>query len=476
MKKFRGLTLILLIAVLVLSACQPAATAEPTEAPQPTEAMAEPTEVMAEPTEAMAEPTEAMAEPTEAMEEPTAEPAMADVTCEEPVQVGLITDLTGGLAVYGVMMERGFRIGMEYGADEALGDNTYQYGDCEIDVLVRDDQGDAETTATLARELIEVDQVDMLVGTVSSGSTATLQEIAAENQIPLIVAPAAANDITGVNFNEYTFRTSRENYQDFINLCQYLTTEYSTFVQIAPDYSFGYGGAQSARDACTFYGGEFVADDIFAPLDTTDFTSYMEQILDSGADAWIVTWAGAGFVPMFQTAADLGILDNLGMGASYFDNATMVAVFSPVADKMVGQTSGILYHYTAPDNAINDYLVEKVMEEAGVPPDLFDADGMNAALMILAALNETGGDVSSDALLQAMEGLEFEGPKGTISIRPEDHVAIQDMYIVTLTDLSAPDFAMFDLVTTTRPEPPCLLPEDMQDRCGDLAIGSLSGE
>jgi branched-chain amino acid transport system substrate-binding protein len=75
-----------------------------------------------------------------------------------------------------------------------------------------------------------------------------------------------------------------------------------------------------------------------------------------------------------------------------------------------------------------------------------------------------------------MEGLEFEGPKGTIYIRPEDHVAIQDMYIVRLTDLADPDFNMFELVTTTRPEPPCLLPEDLMDRCGDLPYASMSGE
>jgi hypothetical protein len=94
-----------------------------------------------------------------------------------------------------------------------------------------------------ARELIEVEGVDMLVGTVSSGATATLQELARENQIPLIVAPAAANDITGVAFNEYTFRTSRNNYQDAVNICEYLVTQYTSFVQIAPDYAFGYGGA-----------------------------------------------------------------------------------------------------------------------------------------------------------------------------------------------------------------------------------------
>jgi branched-chain amino acid transport system substrate-binding protein len=467
---------ILVTASLVLAACPPAATpVPPAPTPEPVVAEAPTEEPMEAPTE---EPVEAPTE--EPVEAPSAEP-MGELACEQPIKIGLITDLTGGLAIYGVMTNRSFQLGMEYASGAAgteIGPNaySYQFGDCEVQVLVRDDKGSAEETATLARELIERDQVDLLVGTVSSGSTATLQEIAQESDTVLIVAPAAANDITGVNFNEYTFRTSRENYQDFINLCEYLTTQYDTFIQIAPDYSFGYGGAASARDACTEFGGEFVADDIFAPLDTTDFTPYMEQIANSGADAWIVTWAGGGFVPMFQSAKELGVLDSMGMGASFFDNRTMAAIFGPVADKMQGQASGILYHYTAPDNAMNDWLVEQVTARYNEPPDLFDADGMNAALLAVEALQTTGGDTSSAALIEAMEGLEFDGPKGKIFIRPEDHVAIQDMYILRLTDLAAPDFNMFEPVTTTRPEPPCLLPEELQERCGDLPVGSLGGQ
>ncbi len=72
----------------------------------------------------------------------------------------------------------------------------------------------------------------------------------------------------GLNFNEYTFRTSRNNYQDAMNECIALTRQYTTFVQTAPDYVFGQGSAAPFRDACTFEGVEFVADDIFAPLDT----------------------------------------------------------------------------------------------------------------------------------------------------------------------------------------------------------------
>ncbi|MCS6843940.1 MAG: substrate-binding domain-containing protein [Caldilineales bacterium] len=467
-----------LLASLVLAGCPggaatPAPTQAPAEAPTPTPVPPTPTPVP---------PTPTPVPPTPTPEPPTPTPAPAGpFTCDQPIKVGLITDLTGPLALYGVMTSRSFQLGMEYASGAAgtavdAATTAYKFGDCEVRVLLRDDKGKAEETATLARELIERDKVNLLVGTVSSGSTATLQEIAKESKVPLIVAPAAANDITGANFNEYTFRVSRNNYQDFINLCQYLTTKYKKFIQIAPDYSFGYGGAAAARDACTKFGGEFVADDIFAPLTTTDFTPYMEQIANSGAEAWIVTWAGGGFVPMFQAAKELGVLDTMGLGASFFDNKTMAAIFGPVADKMQGQTSGILYHYTAPKNPINDWLVQQVKARYNEPPDLFDADGMNAALAVVEALKKTGGSTDAAALLKALEGMEFEGPKGKIFIRPEDHVAIQDMYIVKLVNLAAPDFAMFETVTTTRPEPPCLLPEALKARCGNLPYGSLGGK
>lgn len=472
MKRLHPILVGILVLSMLLSACAaPAATPAAPAAEEPAAAVVE----APAPTEAPAA-VEAPAAEVAPTEVPVAEAAPAAdmaLTCAEPIKIGLITDLTGGLAIYGVMMQRSFLLGMEYAAGApGTADNVFKIGDCDVQVIIKDDQGSAETTATLARELIEVDKVNMLVGTVSSGSTATLQEIAKENDTVLIVAPAAANDITGVNFNEYTFRTSRENYQDFIALCEYLAPEFKTFVQIAPDYSFGYGGAASARDACTFFGGEFVGDDIFAPADTTDFTPYMEQILDSGAASFVVTWAGGGFIPLMQSAKELGALDSMELGSAFINNSLMPVFFA----NAVGSTASILYHYTAPNNPINDWLTAETIARYQVPPDLFDADGMNAAIMAVEAVKATAGDTSSAALIAAMEGMSFEGPKGTIFVRPEDHVAIQDMYVLKLVNVDDPDFKFYEMVKTVRPEPPCLLPEALKDRCGSLPYGSLSGQ
>ena len=472
-KSFIKLFVLLVVAAMLLSACGGGNNNADNTPNEPANEPAN--EPMEEPTE---EPTE------EPMDEPIEEPMdETGLTCEEPVKVGLITDLTGALAIYGAHILPSFMIGMEYatGAPGSAGEvfdftanqqNNFMLENCEIQVFVRDDASTPDNTATLARELIEVEGVDILVGTVSSGAAATLQGIAAEYMIPLIVAPAAANDITGVNFNEYTFRTSRNNYQDAMNECLYLTQEYDTFVQIAPDYAFGQGSAAAFRDACTLSGGEFVADDIFAPLDTTDFTPYMEQVLESGAEAYIVTWAGGGFVPLMQAATDLGVTEEMDLGATFIDNVLMPLWYQ----NTVGSTAGILYHYSAPDNAANDFLVAETKARYSTVPDLFAADGMNAAIMLVEGLKATGGDTSADALIAAFEGMTFDGPKGEIYIRPEDHVAIQDMYILRLVDLTSTEADFYEYVDTTRPEPPCLLPEELRDRCGDLPYGSLLGE
>lgn len=404
----------------------------------------------------------------------TTEAADAGLSCEEPITVGLITDQTGPLAIYGAHILRGVPIGFQYATSDDGSDGIYTIDDCDIRLVIKDDQSNPELSATAARELIEVEGADILIGTVSSGVTATLQEIARENDIILIAAPAAANDLTGVTFNENTFRTSRNNYQDAMAICEQFVNSngYSTFVQIAPDYSFGYGGAAAYRDACTFFGGEFIADDVFAPADTTDFTSFLQPYAGTDADAFLVTWAGGGFVPLLQAAIDLGVVDeDTALGSPFVDNLVMPAFFASA----VGATSTILYHYTAPDNPINDYLIEQVQVQFSTFPDLFDADGMNAAILVVEALKATGGDASADALRVVLEGMEFEGPKGTISIRPEDHVAIQDMYIVKLLNVDDPEFKYYEYVGTVRPEPPCLLEGDFASRCGDLPAGSLTG-
>jgi len=99
------------------------------------------------------EPTKPEVVPTEPVEpQPTevevVEPPPAGLACEEPIKIGLITDKSGALALYGEMIERSFLLGMEYMAGApGTEDNTFTVDNCDIQILIRDDQSNPETTS-----------------------------------------------------------------------------------------------------------------------------------------------------------------------------------------------------------------------------------------------------------------------------------------------------------------------------------------
>ena len=77
---------------------------------------------------------------------------------------------------------------------------------------------------------------------------------------------------------------------------------------------------------------------------------------------------------------------------------------------------------------MNDWLVEEHFKRFDSPPDFFTAGGMSAGIAVVEAIKKAGGADDTEALITAMEGMEFETPKGTMMFRPEDHQAMQSMY------------------------------------------------
>ena len=382
--------------------------------------------------------------------------------------------------IYGAHINRGVPLGFAYATGtKPVGDGlstpeqTYLLDDCELRVVFKDDQSNAELAASAARELVEVEGADILIGSINPGVTAAMQRVARDNNVILIAAPSSASDLTGNAFDPNTFRASRHNYQDSMAVCDHFVNNegFKTFVQIAPDYPFGHGNAAAYRDSCTFYGGEFVAEDVIAPASTIDFEPFLSPLADSEADAFLVTWTGGGYVNLDQAARDLGVVDDdTALGAVFVDNVVLPSLFK----HGVGTTSLVPYHYTVPSNPANHYLIANQAAVGGDFPDLFDADGMNAAIMVVEALRRTGGAADVESLRASLEGLNFDGPRGPVEIRREDHTAIQDLYIVKLVNLDDPEKRFFEHVATVRPEPPCLLTGEYLARCGDLPVGRLN--
>ena len=379
--------------------------------------------------------------------------------------IGELTDDSGVLAIYGPLFERGFEIGLDY-----VTDGTRVIAGRPVEVVLKDTASNPEKGASLAREAIELDGADILVGVPSSPVALAVGGIASQNKTVYIAGPAAADAITGANFDPYVFRCGRQNIQDALTMGAALVQLGDNFIQIAQDNAFGQGSAAGFHKVVTAAGGTFPVNDtetgfgaIFAPADTSDFTPYINEVLDSGADVVIVTWAGAGYVPMFQQMQQLGVFDTMDVATGFGDNQTLAQGYGDA----VNSVGVVVYHYTLFDNPINNYLTEQHIARFGTPPDLWAEAGFNCATMIHDAVVATDGDSSGDALMAAIEGMKFQGPKGEYEVRASDHALLQPMTLVRLTNTTDPDFKFVELVTEFTPEetaPPCSVPAEL-GRC-----------
>jgi branched-chain amino acid transport system substrate-binding protein len=398
----------------------------------------------------------------------------------EPLKIGLMVDESGALTIYGYELEYGFKLGLLYAAgidpaeydsiDEALAAVTV--AGRPVEIVIRDNGSDADTASSQARELLEQEGVEILVGAPSSGVTLGLQQVALDYDVVLFAAPGASPAITGENFNPNTFRVCRNTAQDAIALASFATEGLGqNWVILAADYDFGRSSATAFEATLGAYGVTFVQDTIYAPLETTDFTAYLQQVLDSGADALLPIWAGDTTVALYQQISELGVQDAMNVVGAFNSN-DIVAVSDP---SFIGSISWIVYHYSFPDNEVNDWLVEQHVEYFPNPttgevdyPDLFTECGFATAQAVVAGIEATGGSTLPSDLVPALEGLSLDGPKGTYYIRPGDHQALVPMYIARLTNLDDPEYEYYELLETISAidaAPPCLLPEAYADRC-----------
>jgi branched-chain amino acid transport system substrate-binding protein len=447
-RRFTAQALSLLVVVaLLLSACTvaPSPTTEPAKTAQGGPAT-NPTDTVGP-----AQPTE------EATEEATAEPT-AGAAEGEPLKIGVLSDLTGGLALFGNEMWNGLQLGVEYATDGSMA-----VAGRPIELIIRDDTSNVDVAAAAARELIESEGVEILIGNSSSALALQVQQIAHENGVVYFAAPAASPDITGKNFNEHTFRVCRNSAQDGLTMAQWsIDNVGQKYLILAEDYAFGQATAAGFQAAFGAKGAEFLTEEpIYAPSDTSDFTPYIQQVLTAEPDGLILIWAtNTSGTVLFEQLATQGVTGQIPFITGFSSNDT-VKLLDP---GFVGSTGLIVYHYTLPDTAANDWLVEQHNAEFEGNPDLFTECGFATGQAVVAALEETQGDTTDTALIAALEGLSFEGPKGTYTIRAEDHQALASMYIVKLVSVDDPDEQYFELVKEVTGEesaPPCSAP----DRC-----------
>ena len=327
---------------------------------------------------------------------------------------------TGPLEAYAEQSHNGLMMGLEYATD-----GTMQVNGEDIVVIEKDTQLDPARGKALLEEAYADDGADLAVGPVSSGVALAMLPVARDYEKILIVEPAVADSITGADWNRYIFRTGRNSSQDAISNAVALGGEDVKVATLAQDYAFGRDGVAAFREALEATGAEVVHEE-YVPTDTTDFTAAAERIFqamkdEEGEKKLFIIWAGGG-----NPMGKINAMDPSRFGVEIATGGNILAALTAYKE-LPGMEGATYYYYEIPDNEVNDWLVEQHLERHGTPPDFFTAGGMTAGIAAVEAIRRAGS-ADTEALIETMEGMEFETPKGTMVFRPEDHQALQSMY------------------------------------------------
>ncbi len=356
------------------------------------------------------------------------------------IRIGVLASLTGALESYGKQTQRGFDLGIEY----ATG-GTMEVNGKKIEIIYEDTETKPEVAVQKATKLLEDDQVDFLVGSSSSGDTLAVLPLAEEYEKIMVVEPAVADSITGSEFNEYIFRTGRNSSQDAYAAAAAIAGEGVKIATFAPDYSFGWDGVNAFKTAAEKLGAEIVLEEYADPA-ATDFTSNLQKVMDAKPDYLFVVWAGAN--SPWNQIADLKIQEK---GIKISTGAPDIIALQ-FMNPLVGMEGFSVYYHTLPQNDVNKWLVEEHQKRFNEVPDLFTPGGMSAAISIVEALKKSDGNADANKLIDVMEGMSFETPKGTMTFREEDHQALQSMYSIRLEKQEGVDYPVPVLIRELSPE------------------------
>jgi branched-chain amino acid transport system substrate-binding protein len=330
-----------------------------------------------------------------------------------PVRVGLVFSKTGPLATYGEQYLQGFEAGLDYATD-----GTGEVDGREIEVIERDDAGDPAKAVAEATDLIG-QGVTILAGSTASGVATQVAPLAEQNDVLFISGPAATDAVTGLNGN--TFRSGRQTYQDILTAQSFIgDPQGKSVLVVAQDSAFGQANVGAVTAVLGDEGGATVTP-LLVPATATDLTPFASQARDAAADLVFVAWAGETAPAMWQAMGQQGVLESSTV-VTGLDIRASYPTFGASA-------TGIEYlsHFFAEavDNEVSQAMAERVEADGGTV-DLFTPDGFTAAQMIVQAIQEGGDDVA--AMVDALEGWTFDGVKGELTIREEDHALLQPMF------------------------------------------------
>jgi branched-chain amino acid transport system substrate-binding protein len=376
-------------------------------------------------------------------------PVAADA--QKPIKVGMPMPLSGPPALFGDPATKGALMFVE-----ELNAKGGVLGR-KIELLVRDSKADANEAVRVARELILKDNVDFLVGTLTSAEGPAVSVVAKENKIVFIAPIPKTDQLTAADkLHPYVFRvaatTTMEGRSAAEIVAKWPVTRVATM-------SFDYAYGQDVTKAFVEHlkkvkPGVQIVDQQWPKLGEQDYNPFINAQMAKRPEAVFSSIWGGFFVTYSKQAKALGFFDAIkynfiGVGEA----ATPETTKSMGADYPVG-IWGNSYDafYWGETSAHRDYVARLSKYLKDEYPSSWAIQGYIGMQFLTEAIRKANS-TDSDKVAQALLGLAVETPMGKLTIREKDHQANRgQLYGKTVKDPQYP-FAIMKPAVYVDPSP-----------------------
>lgn len=342
-----------------------------------------------------------------------------------PITVGLLAPVTGVFADFGDLMTKATNLAVEKVNAEGgiLGR--------PLTVIAEDDQGDPAIATERARKLLVQDNVDILMGTVSSATTLAVLPLVDQAQ-KVFFYPLDGEDKTclpGGGTNPLVFGLGDTPQQRLVRFVPAIVEQAGgDWYFIGNDYVFPRSVNAVAIQFLQEAGGTVVAEE-YVPLGTGDYRPVIDKIANSGASVVFSTTVGADGVAFTKQAREGGLFNRM--------TVTGVATFAPeVYGGLQGFADGVLTadrYSDQIDNPVNAEFVAAFREayDYDLPIGGTAAACYGAVLLWREAAN-AAGSFDPMPFAEACAGLAMTLPQGDVEIDPENHLLKQPIYLLRI--------------------------------------------
>ncbi len=338
-----------------------------------------------------------------------------------PIKIGVVTPLSGTYTPIGEQV----KMGLDLAAKEI--NATGGINGRKIDLIYEDEEANPAVATQKAEKLFQVEKVDFLTGTVNSGSTLAVGQLAERNNKLIATTVSFADSITADKCSPNVFRVNARAGMQSAALAAWVDKEIpkANIFFIGPDYEMGRSTVSAFKKASTEKGAKDVGE-VFAPLDNKDYSPYFGQVRAAKPNVIYTSVAGNDTVRLFTQMDEYGV--NKGVTIVGASGTVTSQNMGAIGKSANGFVTGVGYSPKL-DNPANKKFVADFQKAYNKLPDLYGADSYGLLYFYKAAV-EKAKSTETDKVRAAMNDLSWQTPQGTKKMRAGDHQAMQDMFAV----------------------------------------------